>query len=373
MKFVLSTQELNQLINKIQNVAIAQKPAMPILSNFLVEAYNDELILTATDLSLSVRCYADAQILEEGHTTLPAKTLSQLTRELTAPTTQFATNNHVTTLVSGTSRFKIPGMSKETFPTLPHLDESSAIQIKQSDLKELIYQTSFAVAKDESRYALMGSLMEINQGQMIFVGTDGKRLARAFKVLEFDPQISARYIIPAKSVDEIYKNLGDEGEAKIYLMKDKIAVEANHTLIITKLLTGDYPDFSRIIPTTTNFVIHLHKEELISLLRQISLFRDDASRSVRFTFGQGELKLSANTPTFGEGMVSMAVDHQEPTIEVAYHPGYLLDILRHCKNETVAMGLIDPYNPSVLTDGTNLENSNEATPLFVMMPMRLAE
>lgn len=373
MKFNLPTHEFNQLIGKIQNIAVTQKPSLPILANFLVEAYNDELTLTATDLSISIRCQADAQITEEGSITLPAKTLAQLARELTAPTVQFSTVNNICSIVSGTSRFKIPGMSKSEYPELPDLANANCIQIKQADLKDLIFRTSFAIAKDDDRYALMGALMEIEKGTIILVGTDGKRLARAHQTIEIDPEFSARMIIPSKAVEEIHKNLADEGLAKLYLMDDKIAVEVNKTLIIAKLLSGEYPDFSRIIPETSETILNLHCEELASLLRQISLFRSENSHSVRFIFAEGEMKLTSNTSNVGEGHVSMPVNYLGPKIEVAFHPGYFLDILRHCKKETIAMGLTDPYNPSVLTDADSIGKSLEASPLYVLMPMRLAE
>src|SRR4051794_35087946 len=111
MKFVLSTQELNYLINKIQNV-VSQKPAVPILSNFLIEAFNNEITLTATDLTVGIRCNTETKILEEGATTLPAKRFAQLIRELTALNVEISSNpNEVTTIIAGTSRFKLNGMS----------------------------------------------------------------------------------------------------------------------------------------------------------------------------------------------------------------------------------------------------------------------
>ena len=117
MKFTISTQELNYLLNKIQNV-VSPKPAMPLLVNFLIEAYNDELILTATDLTVGIRCYlTDVSIHEEGASTLPAKKFAQLLRELPHPSIEIATNsNEVTQIIAGTSRFKINGMSKNDFP-----------------------------------------------------------------------------------------------------------------------------------------------------------------------------------------------------------------------------------------------------------------
>lgn len=373
MKFIISTQELNYLINKIQNV-VNQKPTIPILSNFLIEAGNDELILTATDLTVGIRCSTEAQILEEGATTLPAKRLAQLIRELTAANVEISTNSHeVTSLAAGTSRFKLNGMSKNEFPSLPDLSHAHTFHIPQALLKDLLYRTSFAVSKEDNRYVLTGILMHIANGQVTFVGTDGKRLARAYASISIDPSFSSQSIIPLKAVEEILKNLTEEGDTKISLMNDKIAIEANQTHILTKLLAGDYPDVNRVIPEQSDIVIALHREELMTLLRQVSLFTADHNHSVRFTFTDGELKLTANTMEIGEGQVGMPVNYHGSKLEIAFNPGFFLDILRHCKEETVSIGLTDAYNPGLMTDGEQLIPPNKASPLFVIMPMRLSE
>ncbi|MFI5343008.1 MAG: DNA polymerase III subunit beta [Chlamydiales bacterium] len=373
MKFVIATQELNELINKIQNV-VSLKPPLPILSNFLLEAYNDELVLTATDMTVGIRCFAEAQILEEGATTLPVKTFAGLIRELSAPTVQISTNsNHITTLVSGTSRFKINGMSKDDYPALPDLENAFSFTIKQDLLKDLLYRTSFALSKDDNRYALTGALMDIANATVTFVGTNGKKLARAFAPLEIDPAIHSRSIIPAKAVDEFIKNLTEVSDVKLFIMNDKIALEANKTLILSLLLTGEYPDISRLIPEKTETILNLHREELVTMLRQISLFRPDSNHSVRFVFQNGELQISANTSDIGEGQVAMPVNFQGDKLEVAFNPGYFLDILRHCKGETVSLGIIDSYNPGIIVDSEQLDRTADASPLFLIMPMRLSE
>lgn len=371
MKFVISTQELNYLINKIQNV-VSQKATIPILSNFLIEAINDELILTATDLTVGVRCFTDAKILEEGATTLPAKRFSQLAKELTAANIEISSNSsEITEIIANSSRFKLHGMNKDEFPSLPDMTEATKFTLKQSELKEMFYRTSFAVSREDNRYALTGVLMQIAEGKAVFVGTDGKRLAKTFISVDIDPTFQGSYIIPLKAVEEIQKNLMEDGMATVYLMQDKIAVQSTQTTVITKLLTGDYPDYNRVIPENSEVNVSLHRDELITLLRQISLFTNEMSLSVRFTFTDGTLTLSANSMEIGEGKVQMPVNYHGPQLEIAFNPVFFLDILRHSKHETVTIGITDGFNPGVITDQeTMTENPN---PLFVLMPMRLNE
>lgn len=374
MKFVISTQEFVFLINKCLNV-VSQKSTVPILSNILIEAANDELVLTATDLTVGVRCFTEAKILQEGATTLPAKRLAQLVKELTSLNLEVATNEHeVTEISADSSRFKLNGMSKNEFPSLPTLEEATQFTIKQADLKEMLFRTAFAVSREDNRYALTGVNMHIANGSATFMGTDGKRLARANHAISIDPGFTGSYIIPLKTVEEILKNLSEEGDAKVFLMADKVAVEASQTIIISKLLSGDYPDIDRVIPESNDIIVSLHREELMTLLRQVSLFTVDSANSVRFSFAPGELRLTANAMDVGEGKVSMPVNYQGPKLEIAFNPVFFLDILRHSKGETVSVGVTDAYNPGVITD-KDLTTSvgTKPSPLFVLMPLRLHE
>lgn len=374
MKFVISTQELNYVLSKIQNV-VASKNTIPILGNVLIEAYNDEIIMTATDLTVGVRCVIEAKILQEGATTLPAKKLAQLVRELTVPNLEFNTNaNDSTEIVAGASRFKLNGMNKDEFPSLPDTEGAIQFMMKQADLKDMLYRTAFAVSREDNRFVLTGVFLKIENGVAIFIGTDGKRLSKVQKAVSIDPEFKGGYILPLKAVDEVLKTLTEDGEAKIFLMPDKVAIEAAGTTIITKLLAGDYPDVNRVIPASPSTVVSLHRDELMSLLRQISLFTIDTNHSVKFTFVPGELMLAANTSDIGEGRVKMPVDYHGEKLEIAFNPNYYLDILRHCKKERVLLGVEDPFNPGVITDQEEAPLlTNSPVPLFILMPMRLSE
>lgn len=373
MKFVISTQELNFLINKCLNV-VPPKATLPILSNLLIEATNDELIITATDLSVGIRCYTEAKILEEGATTLPAKKFAQLIRELTSVNVEISTNeNDITEIVADSSRFKLHGMNKNDFPSLPKIEKAEEFKVPQKELKEMLFRTAFAVSREDNRYALTGVNLQVEKGQATFVGTDGKRLARSCMPVEDHQSFKGSFIIPLKAVDEILKNLNSDDDAKLFLMSDKIAVEATNTVIITKLLVGEYPDVNRVIPDSMQTNVLIHREELMTLLKQIALFTSEATNSVRFSFSNGELKLTANAIEVGEGRVSMPVNYQGQTLDIAFNPTFFLDILRHTNSETVTMGVTDAYNPGIILDSETPVAPSGARSLFVLMPMRLSE
>ncbi|MEI8365408.1 MAG: DNA polymerase III subunit beta [Parachlamydiaceae bacterium] len=374
MKFTMTTQEFNYLINKCLTT-ISAKPAIPILSNLLIEAANGRLTVTATDLTVGVRCSVEASISEEGATTLPAKKLSQLVRELTATNMEFKTNSsHITEISADSSRFRLHGMDRADFPALPDLDGATHFTLKQAELRDILYRTSFAVSREDNRFVLMGVFLKISNGVATFVGTDGKRMARSFMPVNLDPSFSGQWVIPLKAIEEAQKNLMSEGEATLYLMDDKIAIQTADTTIITKLLAGEYPDVERIIPPSIDKVVTLHREELIALLRQVSLFSGETNHSARFAFSNGELNLAANSMESGEGKTSMPANYQGDGLDIAFNPIFFLDILRHSTGETVSLGITDAFTPGVISDQEiSPVAAAGVSPLFILMPLRLNE
>ncbi|MGC1879086.1 MAG: DNA polymerase III subunit beta [Rhabdochlamydiaceae bacterium] len=366
MKVIIPRLELIALIGKIQNV-VPSKPAIPILANVLVEAVDDQLIISATDLTVSMCAYIGAKVQEEGSITLPARRFFQLGRELTAPQVEIHTPSpEIATINAGSSHFKVHGMHKREFPSLPDLSEGVQFSIPSASLKELLSRSAFAAARDDSRQVLNGVLLEHAAQTATFIGTDGKRLAKIHSNVDLPPEFNGSYIIPLKAVEEMIRMLDvkDEGGlAKITLMSDKIALELKSTTLISKLLSGQFPDISRVIPAQKEQSIALHREELMTLLRQVSLFTSETSSSVRFSFTTGELHLSATSGEIGEGKVNMPVNYAGEKLEIAFNPIYFLDILRHSKDETVKFNVTDSYNPGLVTDSSTAQ--------FVIMPMRL--
>lgn len=366
MKAVVSKLDLVTLIGKIQSI-VASKPAIPILSNVLIEAIDDQLIVSATDLTVSMRCFVEAKVIEEGSIALPARRFFQLIRELTSPQIKISAQTvEVAEITTGTSVFKINGMNKAEFPALPDLTGSPEITMTNTLLKQMLSKTVFSAAREDSRYMLNGVQIRIADRNATFIGTDGKRLAKTTSAVAIDPSLQGSYVIPLKAVDEMIKMLDDsDSEASLTLSNDKISLEAGNLTLITKLLSGQYPDVERVIPAKLNNQFSIHREELIALLRQISLFTSETSSSVRFTFETGQLHLAAMSSDIGEGRVSMPVDYSGPRLEIAFNPYFFLDILRHSNEETVRFGVNDPHNPGLITDSTQA--------LFVIMPMRLSD
>ncbi len=375
MKFVMSRQDLSDIVSTVQNI-VAPKTPMPILSNVLIEADEDSVTVTATDLTVGVRCKKKANVQNKGGTTLPARRLAQLLKELTAAHVEITSSNKdISTILSESASFKLNGMSKVDFPSLPDLSGAVKVTIPQETLAEMFFRTSFAVSREDSRYALTGVFFSITNGVALFAGTDGKRLARAQLPIDIDSSVQYECVIPAKAVDEFAKLLTKgEKPATLYLMPDKIAIDANESLILSKLLSGDFPDIDRVIPKQSTFIIQVQREELMTLLRQVALFISESNHSARFTFEEGELRLTANTADIGEGRVSMPIRYEGKRFDIAFNPSYFLDILRHCREERVTIGLQDAFNPAVISDvAFDKQMTTAPSPLYVLMPMRLSD
>ncbi len=361
LKLVVSRPDLVSLIGKIQST-VPSKPTIPILSNILIEAADNLITITATDLTVSMKVYAEAKVEKEGAITLPARRFFQLIRELTTQQIEIETENEIIHIRSGEAHFRLNGIGKDEFPNLPDLQGGDFFTMSSMRLKDLLSKTAFAAAKDDSRHVLNGIYMSVDQTSLTFIGTDGKRLSKVNAELP-SCQLSGQFIVPLKAVDEVIKILDEDHPVKIFFYEDKIAIETHVITIISKLLTGEYPDVSRVIPENSDITVHLHREELIVLLKQIALFTSETNHSVKFSFSNGNLELSAKGSDVGEGKVSMPVDYTGELFEIAFNPVFFMDILRHCKEETVSFGMTDAFNPGMITD--------QSSALFVIMPMRL--
>lgn len=366
MQCLISKNALVELIGKVQSIVLS-KPPLPILSHVLLEARNGELIVTATDLTVGLRVAGVAKIMHEGALSIPARRFFQLIREVTHPTLEISCHQNTAEIRAGSAHFRLHGIPKDNFPALPDFSHSVQFKVTAKELKEALHRSSFAASRDDVRPMLMGISLQIAQGVATFTGADGKRLARTEMDIILPPEFSGEYVVPLKAIEEILRLLPEnEEEITCFLAHDRIAIETGRTLLTTKLIAGEYPDFTQVLAARGEHVIPLHREELISMLRQVSLFAEGTSQAVRFLFTQGELVLSAQSASIGEGRVSMPVNYLgSAPLEVAFHPHLFLDVLRHSKEETVQLALSDAFNPGILTDNSR--------GLFLVMPMRLRE
>ena len=364
MKLKAAKEQLLKGLQIIQGV-IGPHSTLPILSNVLVETNEEKVWLTATDLEVSVRCAIPAEIAQAGATTLPAKKLFSIIRELSGADLSLETDEkNAATLISGSSFFKLIGLPREDFPPLPELTSSFAHTLSQGMLKEMLSKTSYAASADESRMALTGVLLSFRNEKLTVVATDGRRLALVENDLEFPKDAETDLIVPIKTVNELLRNLSDEGTVKIRATANQIAFEFGEMVLFSKLLAGTYPNFNQVIPSQAEHRIAIERETLLAAVKRVSLMANESTGLVKLTFAKNKLVISAQTPDLGEAIETLPIKFSSAAINVGFNPVFIVDPLRNLTSDEVFLELNDELSPGVIKCDRPF--------LYVLMPMRIA-
>lgn len=371
MEFTISKSDLVRELNLSQGV-VEKKTTIPILSNILLEASGDRIVLTATDLELAIRCICPARVQREGAGTIPARRLLDYVRLLPdADVNVKFGENQWASLVCGRSRTKIAGMSRESFPELPETPEVLA-EIPLSLLASMISKTIFSISAEESRFTLNGALLLLKNEAITMVATDGHRLAMVEREASL-PDIAGAYraLLPKKAMSEILKLAGEAGEDAVL----KFSGDDNHLffqvgdrLLISRKLTGNFPDFERVLPKEHPHCVQLVRDELRAAIERVSQFADERSRAVRLQVAPGEAKVFSSISETGESEESIPIEYGGPVVEIGFNAHYLLEFLRAVQEDAVVFHFKDANSAGELRP-----SGEEATPTYryVVMPMRI--
>ncbi len=371
MEFTVSKADLVRELNLSQGV-VEKKTTIPILSNVLLEASGDRVVLTATDLELGIRCTCAARVQKEGAGTIPARRLLDYVRLL--PDVDLHVKfleNQWASLVCGRSRTRIAGMSRESFPELPGMPEVLA-DLPVSVLAAMISRTIFAISAEESRFSLNGGLLVLKERGLAMVATDGHRLAYS----ETRQDVSGirgpyRALIPRKAMGEILK-LAQEAppDAVVNFAGDEnhLFFQFGERLLISRKLTGNFPDFERVLPKEQPHSVTLEREEVRSAVERVAQFSDERSHAIRLQVCPGEVKIHSSVSETGESEESIPTPYEGPTVEVGFNAQYLLDFLRATSEAQVALHFKDAQSAGEWRpagDGTTYQYR------YIVMPMRI--
>ncbi len=366
------TIQKDHLINGLQAVqnVVSTRTTLPILSNVLLNAKDDKLELTATDLDVTVSCSVEAKVKKAGATTIPVKRLFGIVRELQNSEIDIETDDkNFTSIRAAASFYKINGLGADEFPPMPKFKEDKKVTLPQETVKGMMKKTSFAISTDESRYVLNGIFISLKDHKMTMVATDGRRLALVDEEVDIAEKSSGEFIVPAKAVNELNRLFQDKGEVEIRYTDNQAAFnlkdeKGNAILVITKLIEGNYPNYRQVIPGETKERIALARDEFLHALRRAELMTSDKSNSVKLTFGKNNLVITANSPEVGEAKESIAINYKGKEMAIAFNPRYMIDPLTALPNDEVYLELIDELSPGVLKINGPF--------LYVVMPMRLS-
>jgi DNA polymerase-3 subunit beta len=369
MNLTITKEQILNGLQAVQNV-VSTRTTLPILSNVLLKAQDDRLEFTATDLDVTVASGVEAKVKKPGGSTVPVKKLFGIVRELNNSDIDMEVDDkNVCSIRSGSSFYKINGLSADEFPPSPKFKEEKKVVLPQQTVKGMMKKTSFAISTDESRYVLNGIYLSLKDHKMTMVATDGRRLALVDEEVDVSEASQGEFIVPAKAVNELNRLLQDKGEVEIryaenqasFTLKDE---KGESVLIITKLIEGNYPNYRQVIPGEAKERVTLVRDEFLHALRRAEIMTSEKSNSVKLNFGKNKLEITANSPEVGEAKESLAINYKGPDMAIAFNPKYMIDPLNALSNDEVFLELIDELSPGVLKINGPF--------LYVVMPMRLS-
>lgn len=348
MRFKTSKDNLVNGIQIVQNI-VSSKITLPILSNILIEAKKDILKLNTTDLDIGISCEIPVETLEEGAITVPAKRFGDIVRELPFGDVVVSVKKNNQVDIEGKQcRFKLNGLPKDEFPKFPEFKDKEAIQIEQSVLRDMLRLTAFSVSHEESRYVLNGVLMEISNDLIRMVATDGRRLAKIEKKLQKPIKKDITVIIPIKAVQEISRNLKEDGELTFTVGTNQILFDINRVLIATRVIEGEFPNYDQVIPKQNKNKIKIDTQEFLASIRRANLLSTPDFQAIKFEVFSDKLVISKTTPDVGESREVIPIQHQGEEMIVGFNPQFLIDFLKNIDAAQIDMELLGPDKPAVM-------------------------
>ncbi len=371
MEFTVRRSELLKELDLAQGV-VEKKATIPILSNVLLEATESELCLSATDLDLGLNCGCPAHVKVSGASAVPGKRLLEIVRSLPESDIHVKVlENHFVQLKCERSSFKLTGMTKDNFPSLPAAPKP-VVTIPAGVIATMIHRTAFAIANEESRYTLNGALLLLKPDRILMVATDGHRLAQTEREIQVEGlNTELRVLIPKRAMGEVYRLLSQGGDqVPIHFSKDDshLFFTAGRRLLISRVLTGQFPNYEAVLPRDNNRVVEMGKVEIEAAIRRVALLADERSRAVRFQLTKDRLEIFSSSGEYGEAqeVIDVAYPGEEMRIGFNYH--YLLDFLDAAgETEKVKLELKDEQSA-----GQFRPSEDDACRYrYVVMPMRV--
>ena len=375
MKVTVLQENLARGLSTVSR-AVSPRSTLPVLANVLIATDEGRLRLSATNLEMGITCWIGAKIEEEGSTTVPSRTLSDLVGTMPDPQVSLTLNTQTQTLNvrSGSSTNDIKGIDAQEFPPLPVPDFEDAILINVADFKEMIQQVAFAASTDEARPVLMGVLVTVEKDMVTMAAADGFRLSVRKATLSSASSANVSAIIPARALNELAR-IASDGEQTIQMVLPKgrgqVVFRVKDAELVSQLIDGTFPDYQQIIPRSYKSRTLVSTASLLKACRQAEIFAREGSNVVRLnikTNGEmqpGEVEISAHSEETGsnETLVEATVDGIP--LLIAFNVRYLREVLEVVKSPNVAIETSAQNAPGVVRP------VGDDHFLHVIMPMHL--
>jgi DNA polymerase-3 subunit beta len=326
---------------------------------------NPSLTLQATDLELGVKCeIKEIEVIEPGQVVANASKLSAIVHEVTDETVTLNLEQESLEVVASGSKFKLFTFDPSEFPPVAPKEEGKTISISAAELTRAANLTVYAAARETTRYAINGLLLEVKGNKMVMVGTDGRRLARVITTLGAKVENEISSIIPARTI-QMLTRIATDGDSmvNIRIMENQVAFEVNGILLVTSVIDGRYPSYDAVIPKESTAKLKVDRLALLSALRRAALLVSKDSRGVKVQLASDHITIEAHSPEEGEAAVELPVEFEGESIQIAFNPDYLIDPLKVVGGEQVMMEFRASNAPAVLKSGTDF--------VYVLMPVTI--
>ena len=375
MEIKANSSDLLKALNHIHGI-VEVRHTLPILSNIVLSAENNELSLSSTNLDIFCSDKIDAEIVNSGEISVPAITFFEIVKRLPSGSDVILSMGDEDTeliLKCGRSKFNLSTLKTEDFPILSDKDLSTNFVISADELSRMIDKTKFAISNEETRYYLNGIFFHKAESNSIkflrAVATDGHRLAQYDIPLPQGAEEITGIIIPKKTVFELRKVLDDaDGDVSVSLNENKIKFSFNNLKIISKVIDGTFPDYTKVIPQNNDKKFKTNNSELKSAIDRVSavaINEETKSKAIKLTIENNKLNLSVESQSKGSAKEEIDISYSNEKVDIGFNSRYLLDICNEVDGDEIDVNLLDSISPAIILDKTD-ENL-----FFVLMPMRI--
>ena len=352
-----------RLLNGLSDVmkAVSSKTTIPILNGIKLEISEQGLRLTGSDSDITIQTFIPTEengeqvirVIEEGSIVLQARVFNEIIRKLPTNDVEIEVNDSYQTHIrSGKSEFHLIGLEASEYPLLPEIQDDREFIIPADLLKSIVRETVFAVSSSESRPVLTGVHWEVKNGELICVATDSHRLARRKTVLEQLPEGEYSVVIPGKSLNELSKIIGDSSSpVHIVMTQQQVLFKTEDVLFYSRLLEGNYPDTSRLIPNEYKTTVTMNGKALLQAIDRASLLaREERNNIVRFTSLEGNVvEISSSSPEVGkveEEIQAASIEGED--LKISFSAKYMMDALKAIEGQDVVVQFTGAMRPFIL-------------------------
>jgi DNA polymerase-3 subunit beta len=353
MKILCTKSNLLQGVN-VALKAVSSKTTLPILECILLEANNNTITLTANDMELGIETTINGNVQEPGKIALNAKLFSEIIRKLPDNDVKITTNsNHQAIITCEKSKFTISGQSGIDFPSLPEIERLQSITISQFMLKEIIRQTIFSISDNENTKLMTGELFEINNNNLKVVSLDGHRISIRNIELK-DCYENIKVVVPGKTLSDLSKILnGDtEDDVNIYFTSNHILFEFDQTIVVSRLLEGEYYNINQMLSTDYETRIQINKKEFLNCIDRASLLiKESDKRPIVINIQDDVIQLSIQS-LIGSMNEEISINKEGKNLLIGFNPKFLMDALRVIDDEIIDIYLVNPKAPCFIKDAS---------------------